>query len=153
MVGAGAFENVKEATDKFFALKEAIIPDKELTNLYKDRYEKYRKIYPAVKEYTKKSFNKWKLTITGGLYEKINLKTMILIIAALAIIMSCFIISALANENDANDATIEINANKKLNASLIKKWDLRTTDKWRRIRQLSHQLLLYVRNYWCCIQR
>ena len=46
---------------------------------------------------------------------------MILIIAALAIIMSCFIISALANENDANDATIEINANKKLNASLIKK--------------------------------
>ena len=56
MVGAGAFENVKEATDKFFALKETIIPDKELTNLYKDRYEKYRKIYPAVKELYKEIF-------------------------------------------------------------------------------------------------
>ena len=56
MVGAGAFENVKEATDKFFALKETIIPDKELTKLYKDRYEKYRKIYPAVKELYKEIF-------------------------------------------------------------------------------------------------
>ena len=56
--------------------------------------------------------------------KKINLKPMILIIAALAIIMSCFIISALANENDANDAMIEINANEKLNASLIKKMRL-----------------------------
>ena len=56
--------------------------------------------------------------------KKINLKTMILIIAALAIIMSCFIISALANENDANDAMIEINVNEKLNASLIKKMRL-----------------------------
>ncbi len=50
MVGAGQFDSVKAATDKFFEIKETVTPDKELVALYADRYEKYRKIYPAVKE-------------------------------------------------------------------------------------------------------
>lgn len=50
MVGAGEFENVKQATDKFFEIKETVIPDRELSSLYADRYQKYRKIYPAVKQ-------------------------------------------------------------------------------------------------------
>jgi len=50
MVGAGEFENVKQATDKFFEIKETVIPDRELSLLYADRYQKYRKIYPAVKQ-------------------------------------------------------------------------------------------------------
>ncbi len=50
MVGAGQFENVKTATDKFFEIKETVSPSKELATLYADRYEKYRKIYPAVKQ-------------------------------------------------------------------------------------------------------
>ena len=50
MVGSGKFDNVKQATDKFFEIKETVTPDKELSVLYTDRYEKYRKIYPAVKE-------------------------------------------------------------------------------------------------------
>lgn len=50
MVGAGEFENVKAATDKFFAVKKMITPDEKLSKLYKDRYEIYRKIYPAVKQ-------------------------------------------------------------------------------------------------------
>ena len=50
MVGAGEFDDVKTATDKFFEIKETVIPDKELSALYANRYEKYRKIYPAVKE-------------------------------------------------------------------------------------------------------
>ncbi|MBE6546167.1 MAG: xylulokinase [Ruminococcaceae bacterium] len=50
MVGAGRFESVRQATDKFFAIKETVKPDRELARLYADRYEKYRKIYPAVKE-------------------------------------------------------------------------------------------------------
>ena len=50
MVGAGRFENVKAATDKLFEIKETVRPDKELVALYADRYEKYRRIYPAVKE-------------------------------------------------------------------------------------------------------
>lgn len=49
MVGAGEFDDLKSATDKFFEIKETVTPDKELARLYADRYEKYRKIYPAVK--------------------------------------------------------------------------------------------------------
>ena len=50
MVGAGEFENVKFATDKFFEIKETIKPNKELSEFYADRYERHRKIYPTVKE-------------------------------------------------------------------------------------------------------
>ena len=50
MVGAGEFDDLKSATDKFFEIKETVTPDKELARLYADRYEKYRKIYPAVKD-------------------------------------------------------------------------------------------------------
>jgi len=49
MVGSGQFDSVKTATDKFFEIKETVLPNKELVALYADRYEKYRKIYPAVK--------------------------------------------------------------------------------------------------------
>ncbi len=50
MVGAKEFDTVKTATEKFFEVKETVTPDKELSALYADRYEKYRKIYPAVKQ-------------------------------------------------------------------------------------------------------
>ncbi|MBE6707550.1 MAG: xylulokinase [Ruminococcaceae bacterium] len=50
MIGAGKFESVKQATDKFFKIKETVRPHEELVRLYANRYEKYRKIYPAVKE-------------------------------------------------------------------------------------------------------
>lgn len=49
MVGAGKFDNVKDAANKFFEIKETVKPNKELASLYADRYEKYRRIYPAVK--------------------------------------------------------------------------------------------------------
>ena len=54
MVGTGSFSDVKTATDHFFKTKETVMPDRELVTLYADRYEKYRKIYPAVKELYKK---------------------------------------------------------------------------------------------------
>ncbi|MBE6578139.1 MAG: xylulokinase [Ruminococcaceae bacterium] len=50
MVGSGQFDSVKTATDKFFEIKETVLPNKELVALYADRYKKYRKIYPAVKD-------------------------------------------------------------------------------------------------------
>ena len=50
MVGAGKFQSVKQCADKFFGVKETVKPIPELVTLYADRYEKYRKIYPAVKE-------------------------------------------------------------------------------------------------------
>ena len=49
MVGSGQFDSVKTATDKFFEIKETVLPNKELVALYADRYKKYCKIYPAVK--------------------------------------------------------------------------------------------------------
>jgi len=50
MVGAGQFDNLRSATDRFFEIKETVRPDRALVALYADRYEKYRRIYPAVKE-------------------------------------------------------------------------------------------------------
>ena len=50
MVGAGRFENVKQAADNFFEIKETVRPNESLAKLYADKYEKYRRIYPAVKE-------------------------------------------------------------------------------------------------------
>lgn len=49
MVGSGRFESVGEAADKFFKIKETVVPDKALSLLYADRYKKYCKIYPSVK--------------------------------------------------------------------------------------------------------
>ncbi len=50
MVGAGQFKNVNTCAEKFFEIKETVKPDKALVQLYAERYEKYLKIYPAVKE-------------------------------------------------------------------------------------------------------
>lgn len=49
MVGAEEFENVRTAADRFLAIKETVSPDRELVERYSERYEKYRGIYPAVK--------------------------------------------------------------------------------------------------------
>ncbi|MBQ8439599.1 MAG: xylulokinase [Clostridia bacterium] len=49
MVGAGVFENVEQCAEAFFKVREAVIPDEKLVARYAERYEKYRKIYPAVK--------------------------------------------------------------------------------------------------------
>ena len=50
MVAAGKFNTVKQGADTFFKIKKTESPDKELAKLYADKYEKYRKIYPAIKE-------------------------------------------------------------------------------------------------------
>ena len=49
MVGTNRFHTLKEAAESFFEIKETVYPDKELVALYAGKYEKYRKIYPAVK--------------------------------------------------------------------------------------------------------
>ena len=50
MVGTGRFDSVKTASDKAFEIQETVTPSKELSTHYAQRYEKYRRIYPAVKE-------------------------------------------------------------------------------------------------------
>ncbi len=50
MVGAGEYETVSEATEKLVEIKENVVPENELVSLYEERYQKFRLIYPTVKE-------------------------------------------------------------------------------------------------------
>lgn len=50
MVGAGEYESVSEAAEKLIDIKENVFPEKELVALYEERYQKFRLIYPTVKE-------------------------------------------------------------------------------------------------------
>ncbi len=49
-VGCGAYSSVKEAAEKLVKIVDTVEPDAELTAKYQERYEKFRQIYPAVKE-------------------------------------------------------------------------------------------------------
>ena len=49
MVGADEYTSVNEAAEKIVEIAEIVEPEKELTALYEDRYNKYRQIYPALK--------------------------------------------------------------------------------------------------------
>ena len=50
MVGAGEYKTVSEATEKLVAIKENVVPEEELVALYEERYQKFKLIYPTVKE-------------------------------------------------------------------------------------------------------
>lgn len=50
MVGAGEFKNVDECAQKLLSIKGSVLPEKELVKLYEARYNKFKQIYPAVKE-------------------------------------------------------------------------------------------------------
>ena len=49
MVGAGEYETVEAAVEKFVQVQDAVQPSAELTADYERRYEKFRKFYPALK--------------------------------------------------------------------------------------------------------
>lgn len=50
MVACGEYPDVKTVVDKFVQVTQVEYPDPELTKLYQDRYERFSKIYPSVKE-------------------------------------------------------------------------------------------------------
>ena len=50
MVGTGAYPSIDSCVADFVKIKETVTPDPALTALYQERYQKYRKIYPAVKK-------------------------------------------------------------------------------------------------------
>ena len=56
--------------------------------------------------------------------KKISKKSLVLIIAVVALIMSCFMIFATADNGDKTDAMIEINASEKLSEAFVKKMQL-----------------------------
>lgn len=50
MVASGRFDTVKAAVEHFERPRERIVPDGALVELYSEKFKKYRKIYPALKE-------------------------------------------------------------------------------------------------------
>ena len=50
LVACGAFSGVQEACDALIKVKGTEEPDPELTALYEERYQKFRQIYPSVKQ-------------------------------------------------------------------------------------------------------
>lgn len=50
MVACGEYKNVEEAVRAFVRITDTVYPDKSLTALYNERYERFKKIYPAVKK-------------------------------------------------------------------------------------------------------
>ncbi len=49
MVGCGAYASVEACTDALVHTKETLYPDPALAVRYEERYQKFRKIYPAMK--------------------------------------------------------------------------------------------------------
>ena len=48
-VGCGEFASVEEAAQKLVKVVDTVESDAELAAKYEERYQKFRKIYPAVK--------------------------------------------------------------------------------------------------------
>jgi len=48
-VACGAYKNVEEAAERIVRVKETILPDEILVKKYEDKYQKFSKIYPALK--------------------------------------------------------------------------------------------------------
>lgn len=49
-VGFGLFDTVENACSSFIKIRESVIPQDENIYFYNEKYEKYRKIYPATRE-------------------------------------------------------------------------------------------------------
>ena len=50
MVACGEYPDVKTIAEKFVKVSGVVKPEEELTALYEERYQAFRKIYPSVKE-------------------------------------------------------------------------------------------------------
>ena len=55
MVGCGEFESVDEACAELIEVADTVKPDEELTALYEKKYNNFKKIYPALKNFFKES--------------------------------------------------------------------------------------------------
>ncbi len=49
MVGSGLYPSVAVCSDALIKMRDTVKPDKELVELYEERYQKFKKIYPEVK--------------------------------------------------------------------------------------------------------
>lgn len=51
MVGTGEYATVKEATDRIVKEKSSVLPDKDLAEKYEAKYQKFKKLYPCLKNW------------------------------------------------------------------------------------------------------
>jgi xylulokinase len=49
MVGTGAYESVQTCADALCHARETVLPDPEISARYEVQYQKFRKIYPSVR--------------------------------------------------------------------------------------------------------
>ena len=49
MVGCGAYDSVQACADALVRVTDTVEPDPELAARYEERYQKFRKLYPAMK--------------------------------------------------------------------------------------------------------
>lgn len=50
MVACGAYESVEKAAEKILSVSEIVYPNADMVCLYAEKYEKFTKLYPALKE-------------------------------------------------------------------------------------------------------
>ena len=50
MVACGAYENVQHAANSILSVFEVVYPDADMVASYQEKYEKFTKFYPALKE-------------------------------------------------------------------------------------------------------
>ena len=50
MVGCGEYKTLDEATDKLIKVKDSILPNEALVEMYNKKYNVFRQIYPALKD-------------------------------------------------------------------------------------------------------
>ncbi len=48
-MACGEYASVQEAADKLVKVVDMVEPDAEIAKRYEERYQKFRKVYPAVK--------------------------------------------------------------------------------------------------------
>ena len=51
MVGTGEYATVKEATGRIVKEKSSVLPEKDLTEKYEAKYQKFKKLYPCLKNW------------------------------------------------------------------------------------------------------
>lgn len=49
-VGCNEFENIEDAVEKLVKIKETIDPEEELVKKYEEKYNRFKRIYPSVKD-------------------------------------------------------------------------------------------------------
>lgn len=54
MVGTDEFVSVKECADRFVEVKKKLVPEPEIVARYEEKYNKFKQIYPAMKDLFKK---------------------------------------------------------------------------------------------------